>query len=64
MPIDRDEAAIILEGLRLKHEALAKTDYVFNEIHQQIVDALSAALKALEGGEIVEAGDDIPCTRV
>ncbi len=49
MPVDRDGAAIILEGLRKKHEAMAKTDYVFNEIHQQIVDALSVALKALEG---------------
>ena len=64
MPVDKNGAAIILAGLRQKHEALAKTDYVFNEIHQQIVDALSSALKALEGGEIVDAGDDIPCARV
>ena len=48
MPVDKNGSAIILAGLRQKHEALAKTDYVFSEIHRQLADALAVALEALE----------------
>lgn len=47
MDMDKGTAAVVLEGLRMKHEALVKMDSEFSCIHQNIVDALEVALEAL-----------------
>lgn len=47
MAMDREEAAVVLEGLRLKHEALARSETEFSSVYQDIVDALGVALEAL-----------------
>lgn len=47
MDMDKRLAAAVLEGLRMKHEALVKADSEFSCIHQNIVDALEVALEAL-----------------
>lgn len=49
MAMDREEAAVVLEGLRMKHEALAKAETEFSSVYQDIVDALGVALEALHG---------------
>lgn len=48
MGMDRKTAAVVLEGLRLKHEALAKAETEFSLVYQDIVDALGVALEALD----------------
>lgn len=49
MAMDKEEAAVVLEGLRMKHEALAKAETEFSSVYQDIVDALGVALEALHG---------------
>lgn len=49
MAMDREEAAVVLEGLRMKHEALARAETEFSSVYQDIVDALGVALEALHG---------------
>lgn len=47
MDMDRTGAYVVLNGLLMKHKALAKTDSEFAEIHQQIAAAIDIALEAL-----------------
>lgn len=47
MGMDRKAAAVVLEGLRMKHEALARAETEFSSVYQDIVDALGVALEAL-----------------
>ena len=49
MGMDRKEAAVVLEGLRMKHEALARAETEFSSVYQDIVDALGVALEVLHG---------------
>ena len=49
MAMDREEAAVVLEGLRMKHEALARAETEFSSVYQDIVDALGVALEVLHG---------------
>lgn len=49
MAMDREEAAVVLEGLRMKHEALARAETEFSSVYQDVVDALGVALEALHG---------------
>ena len=48
MGMDREEAAVVLEGLRMKYEALARSETEFSPVYQDIVDALGVALEALD----------------
>ena len=48
MAMDREEAAVVLEGLRMKHEALERAETEFSSVYQDIVDALGVALEALD----------------
>ena len=48
MGMDRKEAAVVLEGLRMKHEVIAKTDSEFAAVYRDIVDAIDVALEALD----------------
>lgn len=47
MAMDKEEEAVVLEGLRMKHEALARSETEFSSVYQDIVDALGVALEAL-----------------
>lgn len=47
MGMVRKEAAVVLEGLRMKYEALARSETEFSSVYQDIVDALGVALEAL-----------------
>lgn len=49
MGMDKKTAAVVLEGLRMKHEALAKAETEFPSVYQDIVDALGVALEVLHG---------------
>lgn len=49
MGMDRKTAAVVLEGLRMKHEALARAETEFSSVYQDIVDALGVALEVLHG---------------
>ena len=46
--VDRKTAVVVLEGLRLKHEALARSETEFSSVYQDILDALGVALEALD----------------
>lgn len=46
MAMDREEAAVVLEGLRLKYDAL-RVESEFAQVYQEIVDAIDVALEAL-----------------
>lgn len=46
MAMDRKEAAVVLEGLRLKYDAL-RVESEFAQVYQEIVDAIDVALEAL-----------------
>lgn len=46
MGMDRKEAAVVLEGLRLKYDAL-RVESEFAQVYQEIVDAIDVALEAL-----------------
>lgn len=48
MGMDKKTAAVVLEGLRMKHEALARSGTEFSSVYQDIVDALGVALEALD----------------
>lgn len=48
MAMDKEEAAVVLECLRMKHEALARAETEFSSVYQDIVDALGVALEALD----------------
>lgn len=47
MGMDREEAAVVLEGLRMKHDAL-RVESEFAQVYQEIVDAIDVALEALD----------------
>ena len=47
MGMDRKTAAVVLEGLRMKHEDLARAETEFSSVYQDIVDALGVALEVL-----------------
>lgn len=44
--MDRKTAAVVLEGLRMKYEAI-RTESEFAPVYQEIVDAIDVALEAL-----------------
>ena len=46
MGMVRKEAAVVLEGLRLKYDAL-RVESEFAQVYQEIVDAIDVALEAL-----------------
>lgn len=46
MDMVRKEAAVVLEGLRMKHDAL-RVESEFAQVYQEIVDAIDVALEAL-----------------
>ena len=46
MAMDREEAAVVLEGLRMKHDAL-RVESEFAQVYQEIVDAIDVGLEAL-----------------
>lgn len=46
--MDRKTAAVVLEGLCMKHEAI-RAESEFAPVYQEIVDAIDVALEALHG---------------
>lgn len=46
MGMDKKKAAVVLEGLRMKHDAL-RVESEFAQVYQEIVDAIDVALEAL-----------------
>lgn len=46
MAMDREEAAVVLEGLRMKHEAI-RIESEFAPVYQEIIAAIDMALEAL-----------------
>ena len=42
MDMDRKTAAVVLEGLRMKHDAL-RVESEFAQVYQEIVDAIDVA---------------------
>lgn len=48
MGMDRKKAAVVLEGLRKKYEAI-RAESEFAPVYQEIVAAIDMALEALHG---------------
>ena len=48
MGMDREKAAVVLEGLRKKYEAI-RAESEFAPVYQEIVAAIDMALEALYG---------------
>lgn len=46
MDMVKRTAAVVLEGLRMKHDAL-RVESEFAQVYQEIVDAIDVALEAL-----------------